>query len=107
MTTPVRRLGFYNTAAAAEHYLGMRWPRAIWQAVMEQAITDATEGMSAYELEGLSMEDAKQLDDQVRQAAREWIEDDTNEPRRFVWVCEQLDLSPWAVRAVVERKRNA
>jgi hypothetical protein len=104
--TPARRLGFYNTDAAAEHYLGIRWPRAIWQAVLEQAINDAVEGMSAYELEGLSLEAAKQLDDQVRLAAQEWIQDDANEPRRFVWVCEQLDLEPSAVRAVVERRRR-
>lgn len=102
--TPARRLGFYNTDAAAEHYLGIRWPRAIWQAVLEQAINDAVEGMSAYELEGMSLEAAKQLDDQVRLAAKSWIEDTVNEPRRFVWVCEQLDLDPSAVRAVVERR---
>lgn len=101
------RLSFYNSTAAAEHYLGIRWPTAIWRTVLEQAITDAVDGMSAFELEGLTLDQAQQLDADIRRAALEWIEDTSNEPRRFVWVCEQLDLEPDAVRAAVEKRRLA
>lgn len=100
----VRRLGFYNSSAAVEHYLGIRWPRAIWQAVLEQAITDAVEGVPQYELQGLTRDAAFALDADIRRAAREWIEDGANEPRRFVWVCEILDLDPASVREAIKRR---
>jgi hypothetical protein len=101
-----RRLSFYNTASAVEHYLGLRWPPAIWRTVLEQAITDAIDGLPQFELAGLTRDQALQLDADVRKAAAEWIEDDVNEPRRFVWVCEQLDLDPAAVRAAVTRRKS-
>ena len=100
------RLQFYNSSAAAEHYLGIRWPTAIWRTVLEQAITDATEGPARFELADLPAEQSAQLVDDVQRAAREWIADPVNEPRRFVWVCEQLDLDPSAVRAAVERRQR-
>ena len=84
----------------------MRWPRAIWQAVLEQAIKDATEGLAQFELEGLTERAALELNTEISDAAQAWIEDDVNEPRRFAWVCEQLDLEPTAVRAAVERRKK-
>lgn len=99
------RLSFYNSAAAAEHYLGIRWPTAIWRTVLEQAITDAIEGPPMVELLGMPAHEAEVFARDIRYAAMEWIEDPTNEPRRFVWVCEQLDLEPTAVRAAVEKRR--
>lgn len=102
----MNRLSFYNSTAAAEHYMGIRWPTAIWRTVLEQAITDAIDGPPAFETAGLAFEAAAQFDLDIRRAAMEWIEDETNEPRRFVWVCEQLDLEPTAVRAAVERRKR-
>jgi hypothetical protein len=101
-----RRLSFYNTAAAAEHYLGIRWPAAVWRNVLEQAITDAIDGLPQFELQGLTHDEALRLDADVRVAAQNWLDDSANEPRRFVWVCEQLDLDPSAVRAAVERRKR-
>jgi hypothetical protein len=92
-----RSLNFYNADAAAEHYLGLRWPKAIWRAVLEQAVADATVGPAEL---GITAEQAME----VRLAAWDWIDDTTNEPRRFVWVCEVLDLDPAAVRAAVRQK---
>jgi hypothetical protein len=100
MTTNVRRLSFYNTAAAAEHYLGIRWPRAVWEEVLKQAIVDVTEEPTAEEWAHMP----HPLD--IRDAAQSWIDDDLNEPRRFAWVCEQLDLNPAAVRAAINRKKG-
>lgn len=102
MTNTARRLSFYNTAAAAEHYLGLRWPRAVWEAVLQQAIADVVEGPSPDEMFGWTYAMA----DEVRAAAQNWIDDPVNEPRRFVWVCEQLDLDPAAVRAAINRKKG-
>lgn len=95
---------FYNSAAGAEHYLGLRWPKAVWRAVLEQAIQDVAEGPSDAEiasqrLVGRPARLAYELC--IRRAARDWFEDEANEPRRFVWVCEQLDLNWVAVRAAV------
>lgn len=104
MTSTVRRLGFYNTAASVEHYLGIRWPRAIWQAVLEQAITDVVEGVPQFELQGLTRDEALALDADVRAAAADWIDDEENSPRRFVWVCEILDLDPASVREAIKRR---
>jgi hypothetical protein len=101
-----RRLSFYTTAAATEHYLGIRWPAAVWRTVLEQAITDVVEGLPQFELQGLTRDEALRLDATVRLAAKEWIDDTANEPRRFVWVCEQLDLEPSAVRLAVERRKR-
>lgn len=100
------RLSFYTTAAAAEHYLGIKWPPAIWRTVLEQAITDAIEGPPEVELLGMQADDAAVFSRDIRYAAMEWIEDEANEPRRFVWVCEQLDLEPSAVRAAVHKRRS-
>lgn len=104
MNSPIRRVGFYNTAAAAEHYLGIRWAPEVWRRVLEQAINDAVYGVPQFEVEGLSAEDAARVDADIRGAARDWFADPANEPRRFVWVCEQLDLDPAAVRAAVIRR---
>lgn len=101
-----RRLSFYNTTAAAEHYLGIRWPAAVWRTVLEQAIADVVEGPSSVELAGLTAEAAAPLSEDIRRAAQDWIDDPANEPRRFVWVCEQLDLDPAAVRLAVARRRT-
>lgn len=95
---------FYTTAVATEHWLGIRWPRAIWQAVLEQAIRDVVQGPPAYELRDLSLADQNALRLALRAAAEHWIEDDTNEPRRFVWVCDQLGLNPDAVRRSIKER---
>jgi hypothetical protein len=34
------------------------------------------------------------------------VADDENEPRRFVWVCEQLGLEVSAVRRSIERRKQ-
>ncbi len=99
------RLSFYTTDAAAEHYLGIKWPAAIWRTVLEQAITDAVDGPPEFESAGMTPLEELQFDLDIRRAAMEWIEDTTNEPRRFEWVCEQLDLEPSAVRAAVTKRR--
>src|SRR5438876_1168555 len=98
------RLKFYTTAAYTEHYLGMRWPRAIWQAVLEQAIADVVEGPSAKEMTYMGAGEAAIFRGDIMAAAAFWIDDEANEPRRFVWVCEQLDLDPAAVRKSIERR---
>ena len=98
---------FYTSAVATEHYLGMRWPRAIWQAVLEQAIRDIVAGPSVYETRGLSMEERAAMRLQFSVAAQCWVDDDENEPRRFVWVCEQLGLDPAAVRREIGTKQQA
>lgn len=95
---------FYTTDAATEHYLGIRWPREIWRAVLEQAIRDITHGPSVYEMRGKSLEEMAAMRLQFQVAAQCWIDDEANEPRRFVWVCEQLGLDPAAVRREIERK---
>lgn len=101
----VRRLSFYNTASAAEHYLGLRWPRAVWEEVLKQAIDDVVEGPHPDELSGYEG-NTYSLSCYIKEAAQSWIDDPSNEPRRFVWVCEQLDLDPSAVRAAIERKKG-
>jgi hypothetical protein len=81
---------FYNTDVATEHYLGMRWPVAIWQAVLKQAVDDILEGPAG--ARAARHGDARAAAYAFRAAAEHWVEDDVNEPRRFVWVCEQLGL---------------
>jgi len=100
----MNRCSFYTTAPATEHYLGVRWPRAIWQAVLQQAIRDITDGPSVYEMRGMSLEEMAAMRLQFQAAAQCWVDDDANEPRRFVWVCEQLGLDPSAVRRSIEEK---
>lgn len=105
---------FYTSAVATEHYLGIRWPREIWAAVLKQAIKDVVEGPTLAETteyvtapgHGWSIERQRRFQNEVRGAAQDWIDDDENEPRRFVWVCEQLGLDPAAVRAELVRKTN-
>lgn len=98
--------GFYNTDAAAEHYLGIRWPAAVWAAVLKQAIDDILVGPAACELRGLDLHEAERLQFEFRAAAEHWIEDDVNEPRRFVWVCEQLGVSPDAIRRMLAAQQR-
>lgn len=109
MNTPIRRVSFYNTAVATEHYLGMRWPKAVWEEVLKQAIDDVILGPTPEELSGWGGAGGNTawLANEIRAAAQSWIDDDINEPRRFVWVCEQLDLNPAAVRVAINRKKGA
>jgi hypothetical protein len=95
---------FYNTDVATEHYLGMRWGRAIWQAVLEQAIRDIVEGPSVWEMRGLTLAQMNERRLQFKEAAQRWVDDEENEPRRFVWACMQLELDPTAVRASIEKR---
>ena len=84
----------------------MRWPREVWAAVLKQAVQDATTGPAEFELRGMSVEAAENLRGDIRAAAEAWFADDANEPRRFVWVCEQLGVSPDAVRRSIERRKE-
>jgi hypothetical protein len=97
---------FYNTAVATEHYLGMRWPKAIWQAVLEQAIQDIVYGPSEWELRHLSLAERLARCLEFSTAAQHWVDDEENSPRRFVWVCEQLGLDPAAVRKSIDERRS-
>lgn len=100
-----RRLSFYTTAVATEHYLGMRWPRAVWESVLTQAIDDIVEGPDLAEI--VSHPDPQQFALDIEAAAQAWVDDPSNEPRRFVWVCEQLDLDPAAVRAAITKRKGS
>jgi hypothetical protein len=93
--------GFYNSDVFVEHYLGLRWPVRVWAAVLEQAKKDAVSGPEAFETRGMAPYTAEAFRAGVQDAARDWIADELNEPRSFVWVCEQLDLDPDAVRRSV------
>lgn len=95
---------FYTNAIATEHYLGIRWPVAIWRAVLEQAVRDLLGEPAVWETRGLSETDIVNLRDALRAAAAAWVSDDANEPRRFVWVCELLELEPDAVRRSIESR---
>lgn len=106
MKDPRIARSFYNTAVATEHYLGIRWPVAIWTAVLKQAVADILEGPSMTETRDMTLEDARQYRFALRAAAEHWVEDEANEPRRFVWVCEQLGLEPSAVRRAITERRN-
>jgi hypothetical protein len=75
-------------------------------AVLSQAIRDILCGPDSAELKGLDGADAIDLTFRVRCAAEDWIADGANEPRRFVWVCEQLGLDPDAVRRSIEERRR-
>lgn len=97
---------FYTSDVYAEHYLGVRWPRRVWAAVLAQAIKDVVEGPAAFELKGLEPEHAAVLLYDIRSAAEKWVADDANEPRRFVWVCEQLGLEVSAVRRSIARRKQ-
>jgi hypothetical protein len=97
---------FYTTAVATEHYLGITWPRAIWQAVLEQAIRDIVEGPHASELRHLSLAEVRAAQHEFATAAQHWVDDQVNEPRRFVWVCEQLGLEPDAVRREILNRKG-
>jgi hypothetical protein len=50
------------------------------------------------------MEERAAMRLQFSVAAQCWVDDEENEPRRFVWVCEQLGLDPAAVRRSIEEK---
>ena len=97
---------FYNTDAYTEHYLGIRWPLAVWTAVLKQAVDDILVGPPAHEVRGLSLREAEKLAFEFRAAAEHWVEDEANEPRRFVWVCEQIGLDPSAVRRSIAERRD-
>lgn len=97
---------FYNTDVATEHYLGIRWPTAIWTSVLKQAVADILDGPGAHEVRGLSLEAAAQLALDFRAAAEHWVEDEVNEPRRFLWVCEQLGLDASVVRRSIAERRS-
>lgn len=89
---------FYNTDSALAAYLDRRWPVAIWTAVLKQAVKDILEGPAQWEMRGLDLHAQRKLALEMREAAQRWVDDEVNEPRRFVWVCEQLGLDPSSVR---------
>lgn len=95
---------FYTSAVATEHYLGIRWPKRIWLSVLEQAVADILHGPSAAEMKGKSLEEMKKMRLEYQAAAQFWVDDPVNEPRRFVWVCEQLGFDPEVIRRGIEQK---
>lgn len=97
---------FYTSAAYTEHYLGIRWPQAVWTQVLKQAVADILDGPAQWETRGLDLHAQRKLGLEMREAAEHWVADEENEPRRFVWVCEQLGLDPTAVRRAIEERRN-
>lgn len=100
---------FYSTQTTAFDYLQARAPREMWAEVLKQAIRDAVEGPPIWELprgEAFTVEQVRKFQLDVRYAAQNWIDDEENEPRRFVWVCEQLGLDPARVREEIERKKS-
>lgn len=99
------RLSFYSRETTAFDYLQARAPRELWAAVLKQAIEDAVVGPSQSECRFLSLNEAVEFRHAVRVAAEEWIADEENEPRRFVWVCDQLGMDPTAVRAAIEERK--
>jgi hypothetical protein len=102
----VKAPNFYSSEATAFDYLQARAPARLWQEVLTQAIRDAVEGPPAGDYAHLPMLDGLRYRDAIRAAAIDWLADDANEPRRFVWVCEQLGLEPSAVRrSAAERKK--
>lgn len=98
---------FWDAEATAFDYLQMRAPAAMWQAVLEQAMKDIVDGPAAWEFRGAHLsEDAVHEQRQaLRLAAEEWVADERNEPRRFVWVCDMLSLEPTAVRRAINEKK--
>lgn len=98
-------MSFYTSSVYAEHYLGIRWPRAIWAEVLKQAVRDIVAGPPEFELKGLTVDERMKVYADLRAAAESWIADDANEPRRFVWVCEQLGIEPDAVRREIVNRR--
>lgn len=95
---------FYTTDIATEHYLGIRWPVAIWAAVLKQAVADILDGPAVFETRGMDLKAVELLRLELRAAAERWVYDEENEPRRFCWVCEQLGLEPTAVRRQIEER---
>lgn len=79
-------------------HLDLGWERALWHAVLVQAIRDVVSGPEEFE-SGLSEEDC-------RRAAQHWVNDSKDEPRRFLWVCDHLDLEPNAVRRQIAEREN-
>lgn len=93
---------FYSTQTTAFDYLQARAPRELWSAVLQQAIADIVDGPAEWELRGLSLAEQLARKLEFATAAQHWVDDEENEPRRFVWVCEQLGLNPSAVRAKIK-----
>jgi hypothetical protein len=97
---------FYSTQTTAFDYLQARAPREMWASVLKQAIEDAVNGPSQFECARMTLEQAREYRCAVHLAAEEWIADEESEPRRFVWVCEQLDMDPARVREEIERRKH-
>lgn len=98
---------FYTSDVYVEHYLGIRWPARVWAAVLEQAIRDVVDGPAEFEFKGMSADQRDEVEAHIQAAAEDWVADNANEPRRFVWVCEQLGLAPDAVRRSIDERRRA
>jgi hypothetical protein len=95
---------FYSPETTAFDYLQARAPRELWAAVLKQAIEDARHGPSQSECMHLAFYEMEQFRRDVRAAAEDWIADDVNEPRRFLWVCDVLGLDPEYVRCQIKER---
>ena len=98
---------FYSTQTTAFDYLQARAPRHLWAAVLEQAVADIVAGPSEWEIRHMAHADQVRARLDFAAAAQHWVDDEENEPRRFVWVCEQLGLDAGAVRREIERRTNS
>jgi len=99
---------FYSIETTAADYLQARAPRELWVAVLRQAVTDITEEPKPGSLgQRLTFAQFEQFRNDLKAAAEAWVADEENEPRRFVWVCEQLGVDPGAVRREIAARRVA
>ena len=99
--TPPRFYGSDPTGAVAARWLNYRWPVALWQAVLAQAITDIVEGPDAAEVRAMKLPSSRHEDDYrcaILDAATLWMWSDDDALYTFVWVCEQLNLDPDYIR---------
>lgn len=94
----------YTNDRAASQFLQRYSAQRLWEAVMLQAITDFVSGAPSMELEGIDPALREEYNVMVREAAEEWLMDEDYGPRRFRWVCAELNLEPDAVRIAVLAK---
>lgn len=69
--------------------------KRLWGAVLQLAITDASDGPGDWE------DYSEGQRDKIRKAARKWIASDAKAVRSFLWVCAVLELEPLWVRRLV------
>lgn len=101
----MNRTSFYSRETTAADYLQARAPRELWASVLAQAVDDVTKPIAEFETRGMTPAAAQEYRGALRVAAEEWVADEGMEPRRFVWVCDQLGMDPGAVRRRIKEKQ--